>query len=263
MRFLPTVKDDEKELFSLILVSIKQFGDENMLIKIFESAKYIKYIEYCYFCTKFKEGSKVVWEDRKIDTTNVRLNIHYYRDINNQGNNLLTEVKNIDYDMKSLKKKTFSGKNRQNKTEKIFFELQYKCQNCGEPHDMMNLTINLSDKVKSQLMICKKCKKYMEPTTYVTNGDEKIDFVIFSPIKLLQIAREITLEYGCKINIDELRSKYCSFYWNCILYFYFAGLSYEMLLKYKNKNLINENKPKKPKKKIFRKLIIEKQIMNI
>ena len=106
----------------------------------------------------------------------------------------------------------------------------------------------------------------MEPKTFVTNGTEKIEFIIYSPIKLLSIVREITMEYGQKINLDELRTKYNSFYWNCILYFYLTGLSFEMLLKYKEKENANINKDikkGKKKRKKFKKLKIERQKTDI
>ena len=266
MRFLPKIVDEEKEIFPLLLITIKQYGDENMLIKIFEYIKNVNYIEYCYFCMKFKGDSEVKWESKNIDTTNVRLNIAYFRDIKNENNQLLSEVKNIDYDIKSLRKKTFGLKNNISNKEKINFDFFYKCQSCGQTHEMTNLAINLSNKVKSNLMTCDNCKKYFEPKTVVTNGTEKIEFIIYSPIKLLNIAREITMEYGQNINFDELRSKYTSFYWNCILYFFLTGLSFEMLLKYKEKDTLNANKDKtmkNKKKKIFKKLKIDRQIIEV
>ena len=266
MRFLPTVVDTERELFPLLLLTIKKYGDEAMLIKFFESAKHISYNEYCTFCSKFKADSNVVWEMKKLDTTNVRLNIFYYRDVNNDDKKLLSEIKNTDYDIASLQKKTFGGQNEQNKKEHISFELQYLCQYCGEPYDMMSLTINLNKKVKSKLMVCEKCQRNMEPVTYVNNAGENITFVIYSPIKLLNIAREIMVKYGNKINIDDLRVKYCSFFWNCVLYFYLAGLSYEILLKYKKNDIKNVNKVKKkerPKQRKFKKLKIQKIVVNI
>ena len=267
MRFLPKVVDEQNELFPSLLMTIKQYGDENMLIKIFESMKYITYSEYCYFCSKFKGDSNVKWEIKKLDTTNSNLNISYYRDMEKEDNQLLSEVKNIDYDINSLKKKTFGLQNNINNKEKLNFDFLYKCKNCGQSHETTNLAINLSNKVKSNLMICEKCKKYMEPSTFVTNGTEKIEFDIFSPIKLLNIAREIFLEYGPKIDLENLKAKYKSFYWNCILYFFLTGLSFEMLLKYKEKNNnVNTNKAKargKKKRKLFKKLQIVRQIIEI
>ena len=73
------------------------------------------------------------------------------------------------------------------------------------------------------------------------------------------------MEYEQKINLEVLRNKYGSFYWNCILYFWLTGLSFEMLLKYKEKNNTNnkDKKIEKKKIKIFKKLQIERQNVNI
>ena len=267
MRFLSKYKviDDQKELYPMLLMTIKQYGNENMLIKLFESMKTFNYTEYCYFCSKFKMNTQVIWESKKIDTTNSRLNIEYYRDAKNDDNKLLSEVKNEEYDINSLKEKTFGLKNNINNKEKINFEFNFKCPHCGKPHEMTNVGINLNTKVKSNLMICDDCKKYIEPTTFITNGTEKIEFVIFSPIKLLNIVREISMEYGQKLDLNDLRTKYNSFYWNCILYFYLNGLTFEMLLKYKEKDNSNQNKDNKKdkKKRRFKKLIIERQNIDL
>ena len=161
-----------------------------------------------------------------------------------------------------LKKKTFGSKNNK---EKIYFDLFYQCQNCRDCSEITNLTINLSDKLRSNLMICEKCKNVLKPKTYVSNGGEKIDFTINSPIDLLTSARAIMTEYGPKIDIDKLRSDYTDFYWNCILYFYLSGLSFEMLLKYKEKDSTEKNNQKNEKRKgkKFMKLQIQRQQVDV
>ena len=107
-------------------------------------------------------------------------------------------------------------------------------------------------------MLCNKCKKFNEPIINVVSGNDKIKFTIFSPIKLLNIVREIAVEYGEKIDLDELREKYNSFYWSCILYFYLNGFNYEMLMVYRT-NEMNFWKNKNNKIKKFKKLQLEKQ----
>lgn len=261
MQFLPRIVDEKKELIPILLTTIKEYGTENMMIKIFESIKNVSYFEFCYFCSKFENNSKIKWKLKKIDTTNSRLNIQYYREIKKEENRL-EEVKNCDYDIKLLKKKTFGSKNNK---EKIYFDLFYQCQNCRDCSEITNLTINLSDKLRSNLMICEKCKNVLKPKTYVSNGGEKIDFTINSPIDLLTSARAIMTEYGPKIDIDKLRSDYTDFYWNCILYFYLSGLSFEMLLKYKEKDSTEKNNQKNEKRKgkKFMKLQIQRQQVDV
>ena len=67
--------------------------------------------------------------------------------------------------------------------------------------------------------------------------------------------------------MDDLRTKYKTFFWNCILYFHFNGLSFEMLLKYKNedkpKEKTVEKKVEKKKRKVFKILEFENQDTNV
>ena len=241
MRFLPKIVDEDKILFPILLMTIKEYGDENMLIKLYESVKYKNYSEYCLFCSKFKGDSTVKWDLKTIDTINSKLGIRYFRE-SKSDEKKLSEVKKLDYDINSLQKKTFTSSNNTGNKEKLTFKLLYKCNNCSQNYEMSNLAINLENKVKSSLMICDKCHTLMEPTTYVMNNTEKIEFTLFSLIKLLNIAKEINMEYGQKIDLDELRTKYKSFYWNCILYFFISGLTFGMLLKYKSKDNLKGNK---------------------
>ena len=74
----------------------------------------------------------------------------------------------------------------------------------------------------------------------------------------MSIAREMAMEYGDKIDLDELREKYSSFYWSCILYFYLNGYNYEMLLVYKTKDT-KVNKKVKNKISKFKNLKLDKQ----
>ena len=89
-----------------------------------------------------------------------------------------------------------------------------------------------------------------------SNG--KCEFNVYSPIKLLNIAREIALEYGEQIELEELREKYHSFYWSCILYFYLNGFNYELLLMNRTDDMILNNK-NKPKVNKFKNLMMAKQ----
>ena len=106
-------------------------------------------------------------------------------------------------------------------------------------------------------MLCSKCKKYLEPKINIVSGNDKYEFKIYSPIKLLSIVKEIAMDHE-KIDLDELREKYSSFYWSCILYFYLNGFNYEMLMVYRT-NEMNFGNNKNNKIKKFKKLQLEKQ----
>ena len=263
IKFLPRVVDEKNELIPLMLLTIKKYGDENMIIKIFESFKNFTYTEYCLFCSKFEGNWGKIVELKKLDTTNTNLNISYYREKKtgdeeeNDEDNNINNIELRDYDVKSIRKKIFTLKKDVYK-KKIAFELKYKCQFCNEFNDTTNLAVNLINKKKSGLMLCNKCKKFLEPKINVVSGSDKFEFTIFSPIKLLSISREIANEYGNKIELDELREKYSSFYWSCIFYFYLNGYNYEMLLVYKTKDTKVAKKTKNKVKK-FKNLTLDKQ----
>ncbi len=83
-------------------------------------------------------------------------------------------------------------------------------------------------------MICSKCKKKMEPIYHAIYGQEKIEFKIQSVLDLLNMGKDVLKKYGTQIDIDVLRTEYKDFFWNCILYFNFNTLNFEILLKYKS-----------------------------
>jgi len=247
IKFLPRVVDEKRELIPILLLTINKYGDENMTIKIFESFKRITYTDYCIFCHKFKGEWGKKFELKKLDTTNTNLNISYFRD-NTKETVAVNDEKNSknkiilkESDVVSLKKKIFTLKKNVYK-KKIAFEMAYKCQFCGQINKTTDIAINLINKVKSGLMLCHKCQKYNEPKINVVSGKDKFEFSIYSPIKLLNIVREIAVEYGDKIDLDELREKYSSFYWSCIFYFYLNGFNYEILLVYKTEDMKNNSK---------------------
>jgi transcription elongation factor Elf1 len=261
IKFLPRVIDEKRELNSIMLSTMNKYGDENMIIKIFESFNNITYTEYCSFCSKFKGNWNQKQEKKNLDTTNTNLNISYYKDKNtvngDEENNSLNKIVIKESDTKSIRKKIFILKKGVYK-KKIEFELNYKCPFCGELNGTTNLGINLINKKKSGLMLCIKCNKYLEPKTNVVSGNDKLEFTIFSPIKLLNIAREISKDYGEKIELEELMEKYSSFYWSCIFYFYLNGFNYEILMVYKTKEMKTSSKPKKKVLK-FKNLKLDKQ----
>ena len=261
MRFLPKVIDNEEKIILILLLTIKKYGDENMTIKLFEIIKKLNYSEYACLCSKFKSDVKLNWVSKPLDENNAKLKISIYRDPKIDVRKF-SELKNTDYDIKSIKKRTFltskeNGNNISDR-EKISFDLFYKCNFCEKSEIINNLVVNLESKMKHNLMICTTCKKQMKPVSHVVFGTKKEEFVIYSPMKLVDIAKEILRENGTKINMDDLRTKYNAFFWNCIVYFKFNNLSFEMLLKYKTKETSKEKIIPK-KRRAFKILQIESQ----
>ena len=65
--------------------------------------------------------------------------------------------------------------------------------------------------------------------------------------------------YGNELDLDDLREKNFNFLYNCCWYFGIKGISYDMMLKYKQENNnINNNTTQKKRKAKFVSLEIEK-----
>ena len=260
MRFLPKIIDPNEELIRLLLITIRKYGDDNMMIKIYELIKKLNYGEYAILCSKFKSDVKLNWDLKHIDVANSKLTISYFRDPKIDDKNL-SEVKTVNYDIKSLKKRTFFSNEQYNNSsdnEKISLDISFQCPFCKEKFYISSVVVNLGSKMKNSFMTCEKCKNIMEPISHVVFGNKKEAIIIYSPIRLLEIAREIMKEWGPNINMDKLRTKYNTFFWNCIIYFNYNNLSFEMLLKYKNIKS-SEVPVKKKRRKAFKILEIEKQ----
>ena len=261
MRLLPKIIDPNEELIRILLITIRQYGDDNMMIKIYELIKNLKYGEYAILCSKFKSDVKINWERKFIDVANSKLTISYFRDPKTDDKNL-SEVKTADYDIKSLKKRTFFSPNdvhyNSSDVEKLSLDISIQCPFCKEKSYISSVVVNLGSKMKNSFMVCHKCKNLMEPISHVVFGTKKEPFLLFSPIKLVEIAKEIMRECGPCINMDEIRTKHNTFFWNCIIYFNYNNLSFEMLLKYKTINS-NEVPVKKKRRKAFKVLEVEKQ----
>ena len=256
IRVLKEVDSKEKYL-PILLMTFARYGDENMTIKIFEIIKDLKYGEFACFTQKFKSDTKLKWDQKKMNIANTKLILSYFRD-QNADDKELTEVKAIDYDIKWIQKRTFrtgidpiENENITEK-EKISFESVFKCNHCGKESKLTRLIHNFNTLTKDNFLVCLKCKNNMEPEIEVIYDKIKNKFKIYSPIKLLSVAKEIFMEYGPRIDLDELRNKYNSFFWNCVFYFFQNGMSIEMMLKYKAKDALNSN-PKKEKEKITKK----------
>ena len=211
-----------------------------MTIKLFELIKNLNYAHYTCLTSKFKSNKKLNWDKKEIDIANSKAVIKYYREpiVYDKQAPEIKEKNENDIDINYLRKRTFyTGKEsdiKQCEKENIFFDLYFNCPSCKNQGVITEIINNLNSQKKEKLMICSKCKKKMEPLYHVTYEQEKIEFKIYSVLDLLKIGKDIVKKYGIQIDIDVLRSEYKDFFWNCILYFNFNNLNFEILLKYKS-----------------------------
>ena len=239
----PNAIDNDKRIISLLLTVIKDYGNEEMAIKLFEQIKDFYYSHFSCLVTKLKSNRKLKWDEKKIEIANEKVNIVYYREPIVYDKQTTESIDNIKkrYKHKIFRKRTFyTGKEKvlnQNRKENIYFEMFYNCPNtnCKNNGAITDIVKNLEKMSLENKVFCSKCKKKM-PILYhvIYNDQEKIEFKLYPVTHLLKIVKSIMKKYGTKIEIDELREKYKDFFWNCILYFNFNNFDYEILLKYRD-----------------------------
>ena len=240
IRFLPNVIDNDKTIISILLLAIKNYGNEEMMIKVFELIKSFNYTHYAYLISKFKAKKNLKWDIKKIDIANEKISIIYYRDpiVYDRQTTELIDNAEKRYKNRPFRKRTFyTGKEKiiiQSEKENVEFDICIVCPHCKNKSAITDYISNLASKKKDKMFHCGKCQKKMEPLCHANYGKENIEFKLYSVLDLLKIAKELVKEYGTKIDLDELREKYKDFFWNCILYFNFNSLNYEILLKYRS-----------------------------
>ena len=138
IKILPKVIDPEEKILSILLLTIKIYGNEEMTIKIFELIKKLNYAEYTCLCSKFKSEKKLTWDEKKIYIANMKIEITYFREpinFDKQANDPNKNKKAID--IKSIRKRTFyTGKEKYfslSDKEKISYDLYIIC-NCDKKY---------------------------------------------------------------------------------------------------------------------------------
>ena len=246
VRKLIYIKDD---IFSLILSTLEKYGTNIMIIQYFNILKNYNYIEYSYLTHKLIKKDQFKSILKKMNVSNTSITIKYFTE--EQEEYIIPHID--EEDKNKLRQRTF-GINNENNEENIFFSDYIKCEKCNENLEITGLTINFNNMKKTQYLLCTCNADLTNKITIKVNG-KYFRIKLYEPYYLYKIiSSEIIEIYGNKISLDELREKYKDFYWNLIWYFRIQGLSYDMLLKYKDdSNLSNEvnikinNKNKKKK----------------
>ena len=223
---------NDEETFSIIFNCLYEYGTEYMLIqfKTFINLNY--YIFNSFLTNKLENKSLTKYLTKKISISNSDNLFYYNLEENNKLFELNEEIKN------KLKKRTFGNKN-----EEIEFDSKIFCDNCKSKFDITFISMSFdSMKKKSQLIDCPKCLKNLFPEIKV-KFDNKIEkFNLFSPYYIYKFfCPKILEENGLKLNLIKLRKKYKNFFWNCIWYFTIKGLSFDMLLEYKENDIKNKD----------------------
>ena len=268
VEILSRVTYDKNKIINLIISTLEKYGDDKMMITFFESLKNFDYSSYSYLTNKFLSEKKIVTDLKKMNIANTRMSINYYRD-SKAGINIFDLINNNS--IKNLKPRTFeinvksSNPNESLNNlikEIVIYDDSVKCEKCKNKIEIGTLTVAFNEMNKGPQLKCPECKKLFSSKINVQFGKEVDNINLYSVYYLYTLSIELIKNYGNKINMDDLRSKYKDFFWNCIWYFRIQGLSFDMMLKYKLINYYNavkDNNSNTKKKRFFNNLQFQRQ----
>ena len=221
------------DILSLILVTIKKYGDEAMTIELFQKIKNFNYSQFAHMTNKLFSPTIVeIPQLKQLSIANSKLCINYFKDKEDAPKVFELNIKKYN-----LKHRTFWGEGIENKSEKIKFENPL-CPNCKKSNSLKLLLKNYGNMEKNENLNCIHCKQLVNFSTKVILGDkisgeEIVEINIYNPYYLYNtISTQLVKIYGNKIDLSDLKNNYKDFFWNCILNFKIAKLSCDMLLKY-------------------------------
>jgi hypothetical protein len=221
------------DILSLLLMTLKRYGDEFMVIKLFERFRPFNYNQFAYLANKLYDAKKEIPQIKQLSIANSKLNINYFKEKDDNIKIFDMKIKNIDY---FLKHRTIWGDGMEGKSEKMKFENPI-CPECKKANSLRKLLTSYEKMTKDMNLSCIHCNKKVVFTVnvqlgYKTNG-EVTTFNIYNPYYLYNtMSTQLIKFYGIRIDLGELRNAYKDFFWNCVLNFKIAGLSCDMLLKY-------------------------------
>ena len=265
---LSRVVIDRDKIINFIVSTLGKYGDEKMMIRFFENLNPFYYSSYSYVTSKFIIEKKIVTDLKKLNIANTRFSINYYQE-SKTGINIFDIISSNT--VKTLRPRTFdintkpssNPKNNPNlpMKETVIFDDIVKCDKCKKNVEIGILTISFNEMNRGAQLKCPECQSLFAPKIKVQYGKNEDSITLYGIYYLYNISNDIIKAYGNKINIEELRSNYKDFFWNCIWYFGLKGLSYDMMLKYKFINYYSVGKDSKQqsKNKCFSNLEFQRQ----
>ena len=265
---LSRVNIDRNKIINFIISTLGKYGDEKMMIRFFENLNPFYYSSYSYVTSKFLNEKKIVSDLKKLNIANTHFSINYYQEAK-PGINIFDIINNNT--VKTLKPRTFDTNTKPSPNPKdnpnsplketVIFDDMVKCDKCKKNVEIAILTISFNEMNRGAQLKCPECQGLICPKINVQYGKNVDSITLYGIYYLYNISNDIIKIYGNKINMDDLRSKYKDFFWNCIWYFGLKGLSYDMMLKYKFINyysVVRDNK-QQSKKKCFSNLEFQRQ----
>ena len=258
----------DSSTLSLLFLAISQYGNEFMAIKLYETIEdkgFIPYYsEYAYLCNKL--SSEVVYKSfmKKFSILSSKMSVVYFKEREDEYKMYEPTQENLD----ALKKRTFGceADNNEEDDEEIKFDSDVKCPLCEKSSELPLFTISFDNMNKENEMgKCQYCHKPIAPTIKVRLGEneELESFKLSSPYHLYQMMNDVIKQYQTKLDFDAFRKEYNDLFWNCIWYFFLKGLSYDILLKYKDDSIGIKRTESTPNPEYCDDLIVDKNVVNI
>ena len=247
------------KIINYLYMTLIKYGNYYMIINFYDFLNLNDYDLYNNFCNIMRYNENDLAENKikkdnlilkKLDVANTKLSLCYFKDKDEDENDVnskslkvsLTINQENTFDKQNiLPKRSFNDDETNDEKESIIFNNKLTCPNCNKELDISILAGEINNMPKQKEITCNKCKNSFTPVNCIRVGSYSKNIKIYNPYYLYhEIGLKILKKYGTKIDIDVLREEYSDFYWNCILYFYLHGYSYDMLIKYKENK--KENK---------------------
>lgn len=236
----------QKDIISLLYASVDQYGNEKMMIKLYEEISNTCflpcYTEFAYLINKLTCNNNEKQVKKKLSVASSRVSITYYQ----RNEEVNQEEEELDFVYPRFRKRTIVNDinhSNDNENEKLLFETESICSYCQKAFDLRLLSLTFSSMNKDMEMgPCPLCNQMIRPLVKVMLPEKTIEsFNMCSPYYLYKkFVKEILNEYGLKLDLDVFRKMHPKIYWNTIWYFTMKGLSLELILKYKEDNIREE-----------------------
>lgn len=246
VRKLIYIKDN---ILSLILATLEKHGTEYMVIEFFNYIKNFSYGDYAYLANKLLNTKRTRSKNitiKKMPISNTGLNLFYFKDVKEQQftiplfsdkeNNLHKNVRKRTFYSNDDNNNKFNNKHSEDK-EILRYDNPISCPNCGQSIDIAKMSILFDQMDKFEKLTCYICKTKIEPKIRVKIEEKYLTITHYSPYFLYSnFSTNLMNIYGNELDLDILIQKYPSFIFSCCWYFNIKGISYDMMLKYKEEN---------------------------
>jgi hypothetical protein len=247
----------DTETLNILLLSIITYGDESMIIKLYEiliklGAGISNYTIFSYIMERFisqnefnRFNIRMSFKEKKFSNTSNRSHMVLIPSLNL---NLIDVVENPKFRQRTLKNKDGIVTLKDKPNDEISFIIEDNCMECHGYLNVEILSINY-EKMRKNLFwaTCHNCKKNILPKIGIKIGESSVNskdsedensaiiekVVLYSPF-YLKYNYNIGLmkEFNLKLDVESFRNRFNVLFWNSIWYFTIVDLPFDFMLPY-------------------------------